>query len=385
MAPTTTPRSMADDRNIAVGALRVRGFAVAEGVQRDAERSRNHAQRFEDADEPGGSDGAHADEAHIVAVDFGRRHVRDGNGGRINGDVAHVAADEPDRGHQHEVDQHAAGAKDQGDAQAHDVAEAQDEADGVEVEDHAMAIDQRLHHRHELEVQVLLPDVEGGDEEIVNRGDAGGLEQQLGLRAALLAGDQHLGDGRGFGKGQLAVLLAHEIAAQGNEEENAQAAAGQADEDGLHRMGVEVEDVERRKGEDGAGHHAAGGAADAGDDHVLQHGGAALVHARQADGQDGDGNCRFHSLADLQGRVGRSHAEDDAQQCAPEHRAPGDFRHAHAGGHQRHIDLTLFQRQIGVRGQGLGFEFRCSGGHEWQLPGDFAAAGIVARGVNPRL
>ena len=86
-----------DDRNIAVGALHMRGFAVAEGVQRDAERSRHHAQRFEDADQAGGSDGAHADEAHIVAVDFGSRHVRDGNGGRIDRDVAHVAADEPDQ------------------------------------------------------------------------------------------------------------------------------------------------------------------------------------------------------------------------------------------------------------------------------------------------
>ena len=185
----------------------------------------------------------------------------------------------------------------------------------------------------------------------------GGLEQQLGLGAALFAGDQHLGDGRGFGKGQLAVLLAHEIAAQGNEEENAQAAARQADEDGLHRMGIEMEDVERRQGEDGAGHHAAGGAADAGDDHVLQHGGAAAVHARQPDGEDGDGNRRLHSLADLQAGVGRSHAENDAQQRAPEHRAPGDFRQAHAGGHQRHIEFTLFQRLIGVRGKGLGFNF----------------------------
>ena len=209
--------------------------------------------------------------------------------------------------------------------------------------------------------------MEGGDEEIVDGGDAGGLNQQLGLGAALLAGDQHLGDGRGFGKGQLAVLLAHEIAAQRNEEENAQAAAGQADEDGLHRMRVEVEDVERRHSEDGAGHHAAGGAAHAGDDHVLQHGGAAPIDARQPDGEDGDGNRRLHSLADLQGGVGRSHAENDAQQRAPEHRAPGDFRHAHAGGHQRHVEFTLFQRLIGIRGQGLGFELRCSGGHGYNL------------------
>ena len=49
--------------------------------------------------------------------------------------------------------------------------------------------------------------MEGGDEEIVNRGDGGGLQQQLGLGAALLARDQHFGDGRGFREWQLAVLL----------------------------------------------------------------------------------------------------------------------------------------------------------------------------------
>ena len=148
------------------------------------------------------------------------------------------------------------------------------------------------------------------------------LDQQLGLRATLLTGNQYFGDGRSFGKRQLAVLLAHEIASQGNKEENAEAASCQADKDGLHRMRVEVKNVEGRHGEDGARHHAAGCAADAGDDHVLQHGGAAPVDARQADGEDGDGNRRLHSLADLQGGVRRSHTEDDAQQSAPEHSAP---------------------------------------------------------------
>ena len=74
-----------------------------------------------------------------------------------------MAADEPDHRDQHEVHEHAAGAKDHRNAQAHDVAESKNEADGIEVEDHALAIDQRLHERHELEIQVLLPDVEGGD------------------------------------------------------------------------------------------------------------------------------------------------------------------------------------------------------------------------------
>jgi len=69
-----------------------------------------------------------------------------------------------------------------------------------------------------------------GDQEIVRAGDGGGLQQQPGLRAALLAGNQHLGDGGGFRVWQHAVHIAHEIAAQGDEEQHAQASARQADE-----------------------------------------------------------------------------------------------------------------------------------------------------------
>ena len=198
--------------------------------------------------------------------------------------------------------------------------------------------------------------MEGGDKEVVNRGDDGGLNQQPGLRAALLAGDQDFGDRRGLRKGQLAVHFAHKVAPQRNEEEDAQAAAGEADEDGLHRMRVEVENVERRHGEDGARHHAARGAAHAGDDHVLEHRGAPPVDARQADGEDGDGNRRLHSLADLEGGIGRRDAEDDTQQRAPQHRAPGHLRGRRAGGHQRHIDFAVLQRLVRVFRKRLGFD-----------------------------
>ncbi len=141
--------------------------------------------------------------------------------------------------------------------------------------------------------------MKAGDEEVVDRGNAGGLQQKLGLRSTLLAGYQHLGDGRGLGEGKLAMLLSHEVAAQRDEKENAQAAAGETDEDGLHRMRVEMKDVKCGQGEDRSGNHAAGSATDAGGDHVLQNGGTALVDASQADGQDGNRNRRFHSLSNL--------------------------------------------------------------------------------------
>ena len=142
----------------------------------------------------------------------------------------------------------AAGAEDHGAAQAHHVAQAEDEADGVEAEDHAAALGQVAHEGNELQVEILAPHVKGGDEEVVNGGDDGGLQQQLGLRAASFAGDQHFGDGRRLREGELAVHLAHEVAAQRNEEENAEAAAGEADENGLHGMRIEVQGCRAREG-----------------------------------------------------------------------------------------------------------------------------------------
>jgi hypothetical protein len=92
---------------------------------------------------------------------------------------------------------------------------------------------------------VLFPDVERCYEEVVDARDCRGLQQQLRLRSALLAGHQYFRDGCGFRVQQLSVHFAYEVAPQRNQEKHAQAAAGQADEDGLHRMRVELQDVER--------------------------------------------------------------------------------------------------------------------------------------------
>src|SRR5262249_48661238 len=217
----------ADDGNIAVCAFHVRGLAMPEGMQRDAERSGDHPQRLEDADQSGSSNSAYTDVAHIEAIDLRGGHVRYRNSSRVNRDVAHVATDKPDRRNQDEVNQYAAGAEDHGDPQTHDVAQPQDETDGVEVEHHAISVGQVLHHPDELEVQILLPDVKAGNEEVVHSRDTGGLEQELRLRSALLTGDQDFGDRRSLREGKLAVLFAHEVAAQGNQEENTLAAAGE--------------------------------------------------------------------------------------------------------------------------------------------------------------
>jgi hypothetical protein len=204
-----------------------------------------------------------------------------------------------------------------GTSTAHHVAQAEDEADGVEVEDHAAAIGEGAQDGDELQVEGFAPHVKGGDQKIVDAGDAGGLQEQLGLRAAALASDEDLCDGRGFRKGKLAVHLAHEEAAQGNDEEHAETSAGQADEDGCKGIGAEVKDVERGQREDRARNHRGRCPARAGEDHVLKQARPALVHAGQTDGENGDGNGCFHALAHLERRIGRCDGENDTEKNAP--------------------------------------------------------------------
>jgi len=68
--------------------------------------------------------------------------------------------------------------------------------------------------------------------------------------------------------------------------------------------GAEVKDVKRGQREDRACHNSRRCAADAGDDDILKQTGAALVDAGQPDGEDGDGNGGFHSLANLERGIG---------------------------------------------------------------------------------
>ena len=113
------------------------------------------------------------------------------------------------------------------------------------------------HRRDELEVDELVPDVEGGDEEVVDRRRCPvACSRSLACEPPFspVTSTSVIAVASGYGK--MAVHLAHEVAAQRDQEEDAQAAAGQADEDRLHRVRVELQDVERRQGEDGARHDA---------------------------------------------------------------------------------------------------------------------------------
>jgi hypothetical protein len=201
-----------------------------------------------------------------------------------------MLADEPDERNEDEVREGAAGAQEGRRPQAHHVAQAQDEGDRVEAQEDPRLLVDRGEGRHELEVQHLLPDGEGRHEEVVDGRDPRRLQEQLRLRAALLARDEDLGDRGRLGIRELAVHVADEVAAQGNEKQDAQAAAGETDEDRLPGMGIELQDVERGQGEDRSRDHGARNAADAGDDDVLKEARAPAVDAGQADRENRDGS-----------------------------------------------------------------------------------------------
>ena len=130
--------------------------------------------------------------------------------------------------------------------------------------------------------------------------------------------------------------------------------AGEADEDGLHGVRVELQDVEGGQGEDGARRHRPRDAADPGHDHVLEQRRATAVDAREADREDRDRNGGFHHLAHLQAGVGRGHREDDAEEEAPAHRADRGLRHRGRGRDDRPVLFAGGERQVGVRGEGSG-------------------------------
>ena len=74
----------------------------------------------------------------------------------------------------------------------------------------------------------------------------GGDRQHLGLLAAGLAGDQHLGRRGGLGERQLAVHLLDEVAAQRDQEQDPEDAAEQRDQEQLEEVDREAEDEQAR-------------------------------------------------------------------------------------------------------------------------------------------
>ena len=123
-----------------------------------------------------------------------------------------MGADEPYQRDEHKIGKHTPGAQDHGAAQSDHVAQPQNEADRIEAENHARTVRQRAKQGQELKIDELLPNLKGGHKQVINARNGRGLEQQLRLRSAFLAGDQHFRDGSRFGVGKQAVHVPHKIA-----------------------------------------------------------------------------------------------------------------------------------------------------------------------------
>src|ERR1017187_315303 len=156
-----------------------------------------------------------------------------------------------------------------------------------------------MHYGHKLKIDNFLPHLECSDEEVVNACDPCCLKQELSLRAAFLSGDEHFSDGGCLWIGQLSMHFAHKVPAQGNQKENAETASSHADENGLHRMRIEIKDVKRWKSKNSAGNDATGCTTDSCDDDILKQARPAPGNACEANGKDGDGDRGLHDLTDL--------------------------------------------------------------------------------------
>ena len=115
-----------------------------------------------------------------------------------------------------------------------------------------------------------------------------------------------------------------EILAEGNKEQDAQNAAQQAGKEHFEEVDshlgiLGLQDVERRKREDGSCHNDSAAGANALDDDVLAHGVLAVSGSAHAHSDDGDGNGCLKHLTYLQSQVGSSGTEEHCHQNTPPH------------------------------------------------------------------
>ena len=169
--------------------------------------------------------------------------------------------------------------------------------------------------------EVLIPQSERADDEVVEAAYQAGEQEGLGLAAALRARHQHLRGGRGLGEGILAVHVLDEILAEGDEEEDAQHAAEGRGKEYLEETGLEVEHVDGGQNEDGSRHDSARAGTDALDDDILAHGVPAMGGLLQTYGNDGDRDGGLKHLTHLQAQIGgggrKQHHHDESPAHGP--------------------------------------------------------------------
>ena len=200
-----------------------------EGLTSQTGSTLDDAPRLDDAQDTAHGDATDADVTRIVLEDVI---------GRQRGHVGTVCSKQR---HNNPPDECTTGKDDECVAQADDVAQTQHSRSSIDLEEHLGVVGQRLQGRNGCGREHLFPPAEGADDEVVQTAHQTGDEQRLGLRATLLATDEHLCGSRSLGEGELAMLLAHEVLAEGDEEQQSQQSA-------QHRAKEDLQEVNRDLG-----------------------------------------------------------------------------------------------------------------------------------------
>jgi hypothetical protein len=202
---------------------------------------------------------------------------------------------------------------------------------------------------------MVVPQVEKLDDEVVNEPQTEGHQQHLAGRSLrLLAGRQHVGDGRAFREWELAVEVFDKVPPQRDQQNHTQVSADQAGEEDLQKRRFEIEDVERRNREDRTCNHHPRGLADGLDDDVLEQRVTAREKGPEKDREDRDRDRCFDDVAGLEPDVGGGEGEDHHHDHADDQGPCRNLRARVVGRDHRGVGLTRLQLSECVLRQDLG-------------------------------
>src|SRR5260370_8903 len=168
----------------------------------------------------------------------------------------------------------------------------------------------------------------------VDAAEAESPEHAASEGAAAFAGDEDIGASGAFGEGEIAVFLDDKLAADGNHEENTEPATEKSEwKDARKRkVGAEAQKDERGKREHDTGGERFASRAGGLENVVFKDGGAAKW-AKDADGEDRNGDRSGNGETGAQADVDRHGAEKQPEERAENYRANGEFFWAFFGGY----------------------------------------------------
>ena len=278
----------------------------------------------------------------IVLENLFRCHLADGLGNAGAHQVDDIGSpDEVHQGDDYQPNKQRTAADNEGILQADDIAQAQHGRASVHLEHQLGFIGHRRTPAHYRGGDGFGPGSEGGYGEVVQAADEARADERLGAGPAAFAADEHLRGGSGLRERILPVHFLHKILAERNQEQDTQHAAQQGTQDHLPELDLHSQDIDGRQGKDGSRHHCTAAAADTLDNHILRKALLETQGAREAHGDDGNGDGSLEYLAHLQAQICSGGAEQDYHQDADAHRIRRGLGILFRGGQKR---LILFAR-----------------------------------------